>query len=679
MAQKYLLQNWIIGLFLIIAIGGLASDRLCAELPDNLVVNITANGRQREVVLHKYSIRAEDFRIRLWYQSRGYTVQTPPEITTYRGTVTDEPNTRVCAVIKPLTGLIVYAHAGKTPIWSLTDQKINDQPVGDPADDTVHDHEMLMDILTDGAIVQLDGDLALTQPSGYMPPFGPIQRAQMALDITNENLLTKYSGDWTEALADLEFTVNRYDDFMVRDVKMSFELTELVIRMDPFYDYEGSPLQQLRNHWSSEHSELNWDFAGGFITPKNWPSVHFGGVAYMPGKYFINVLFHENGHNLSAAHYLYGMDCMNGNRNAHWAALNAERIISRRNLLEDRFTDISAGEYTEPVHPYATPDLAVTLVNQPVEIDVLANDWDGNDDMVFVHSFTEITVPGGTVELVEGKLHYAPPQDYVGKDLIVYTIEDSTGLRNTDLVRIEVINGELAAYWELEETLRPSARSGTSIYALDASGHGHNGLLPVDYESVPGVFGKAVKIPAGSSMICDDSLILPSAPDQWVKPLWHSYPVEGQASNFFDPMDASFTLAFWFNATSFGSSEEPAVLFSKANRASLGYSITTDPNGIYFKIREWGGVYKTKELAWKNPMIPGIWYQVVMVINRNDDTLAAWIDGRRISNVVGLTRRSFICAGRTDLTMGGSTEVAFDDVQIFNKVFTIRDIHEILR
>jgi hypothetical protein len=601
----------------------------------------------------------------MWYQSRGYTTRTPPEIATYRGTVTGEPNTRVCGVIKPLTGLTIYAHAGKTPIWRVTNEDIPGQRAADPAETPVGEDETSMDTLANAATYLLDGTAEIVQPSGYMPPSGPIQCAQMALDIANEHLITKYSGDWTEALTDLEFTVNRYDDFMVRDAKMSFELTEVVVRMDQFYDYEAGPLKQLKNHWSAEHNDLNWDYVGGFITPRNWPSFNPSGVAYLPGKYFINVLFHENGHNLSATHYLYGKDCMNDNRNAHWAALNAERIINRRNRLENRFTDIDADQYTEPVHPYATPDLASTYVNQSVDINVLANDWDGNDDAIFIQSFTETTVPGGAVALVEGKLRYMPPEDYIGKDIIVYTVEDSTGLRNADLVRIEIINGWLGAHWQLEETLRSRGRFGDGTHAFDASGNGHDALLPEEYESVPGVLGRAIQIPAGSSMICDSRPIVPLAPDHWVKPLWHSYPVEKAAGNFFDPMDASLSLMFWFSTADFGNSEEPAVLFSKANRANLGYSIKADPDGVYFKIREWGGLYKARELAWNNAMVPGLWYHVAMIINRNDDTLTAWIDGQPVSGTVELTPGSFICAGRTDLTMGGGTEVAFDEVYIY--------------
>ncbi|MHC4679461.1 MAG: LamG-like jellyroll fold domain-containing protein [Planctomycetota bacterium] len=639
-----------------------------AELPEHLMIEVRASGRDRELNLHKYSIRAQGFRVRLWHQDLGYVTHDPPEVATYRGTVTGEPNTRVCAVIKPIKGLTVYAHAGKTPIFKATNVGITDQLAGAAVAATVvlgaqHAWQNGFD---DQGLAEFEEATAPLQPSGYIPPLGPVQRAQMAMDVANEKLLTSYAGDWTEAVASLEYTLNRYDDFMVRDTKMSFEITEMVIRMDEFYDYESGPLKQVKNHWSAEHSDLDWDFVGGFITPKNWPSFSAGGVAYVPGKYFINVLFHENGHNLSAIHHLYGKDCMNGNRNAHWAALSAERVINRRSVLEGRLTDVAAPMYPEPVHPYATPDLATTLVNQPVDIDVLANDWDGNEDAIFIHSFTQTTVTGGMVALANGMLRYTPPADYTGKDLIVYTVQDATGLHNTDIVRIEVINQGLTAHWEFEQI--------NSRNAVDSSRNGHRGRLPQNYESVPGVRGNAVKIPANSSMICDNTSILPPAPEHWVKPLWHSYPVEAAASNFFDPMNTGFTLAFWFKAASFGDSDDPAVLFDKANKANIGYAITADPNGIYFKIREWGGLYRNKKLTWNNRMSTRTWYHVVMVINRDDDTVKVWVDGQRVARKITLAQGSFICAGRNDLTMSGSKEVTFDEVHIFTKPLTEAEI-----
>ena len=139
-------------------------------------------------------------------------------------------------------------------------------------------------------------------------------------------------------------------------------------------------------------------------------------------------------------------------------------------------------------------------------------------------------------------------------------------------------------------------------------------------------------------------------------------------------MDASFSLKFSFNVIHFGDGEEPAILFNKANRADLGYSITTNPNGIYFKVREWGGLYKAKELVWSNAVQPGLWYHVTMVIDRNDNRLKAWVNNQFISESVKLTPGAFICAGRTDLTVGGNADVTFDEVYIYSAVLTPRGV-----
>jgi hypothetical protein len=39
-----------------------------------------------------------------------------------------------------------------------------------------------------------------------------------------------------------------------------------------------------------------------------------------------------------------------------------------------------------------------------------------------------------------------------------------------------------------------------------------------------------------------------------------------------------------------------------------------------------------------------------------------------------LTPGSFICAGRTDLTMGGNADVAFDEVYIYTAALTAREM-----
>lgn len=162
------LRNWMSALLVVLALDGFASERVCAELPDDLTVTVRTEGRERELHLHKYSIRARDFRVRIWYPGRGYATQALPEITAYRGTVTGEPNTRVCAVIKPRTGLTIYAHAGKTPIWRVTD-RLYDQPAVDPAESPASDDEVFIDVLLDGTVHQLYSNVAAVQSSGLLP------------------------------------------------------------------------------------------------------------------------------------------------------------------------------------------------------------------------------------------------------------------------------------------------------------------------------------------------------------------------------------------------------------------------------------------------------------------------------------------------------------------------------
>ena len=89
---------------------------------------------------------------------------------------------------------------------------------------------------------------------------------------------------------------------------------------------------------------------------------------------------------------------------------------------------------TNPV-PTASNDLATTVVDQPVNISVLANDHD--DDAITV---TATTTPahGSLVINPDGTIKYTPSAGYIGPDTFTYTITDAQGLTNTATVTVDV-------------------------------------------------------------------------------------------------------------------------------------------------------------------------------------------------------------------------------------------------
>jgi parallel beta-helix repeat protein len=86
--------------------------------------------------------------------------------------------------------------------------------------------------------------------------------------------------------------------------------------------------------------------------------------------------------------------------------------------------------------PAAQSDSAVTAVNNPVTINVLANDSDPDGDPLTIASFTQPS--HGAVSLVAGTLRYAPAAGYIGPDAFTYTISDGRGGTATAAVSVSV-------------------------------------------------------------------------------------------------------------------------------------------------------------------------------------------------------------------------------------------------
>jgi hypothetical protein len=93
--------------------------------------------------------------------------------------------------------------------------------------------------------------------------------------------------------------------------------------------------------------------------------------------------------------------------------------------------------------PVAVNDAATTNENTPVDIPVLANDYD-IDSPLDPSSITIVTnVQHGSVSInvMSGVVTYTPAKDYNGGDSFTYTIKDSGGLiSNVATVSIDVIN-----------------------------------------------------------------------------------------------------------------------------------------------------------------------------------------------------------------------------------------------
>ncbi len=86
--------------------------------------------------------------------------------------------------------------------------------------------------------------------------------------------------------------------------------------------------------------------------------------------------------------------------------------------------------------PEAVDDEAETLEDEPVLVDVLANDTDVDGDRLRVVAATPPT--HGTTTVEAGGVRYSPALDYHGPDRFVYTVSDPGGLTDTATVTLTV-------------------------------------------------------------------------------------------------------------------------------------------------------------------------------------------------------------------------------------------------
>ncbi|MCK6392377.1 retention module-containing protein, partial [Zoogloea sp.] len=87
--------------------------------------------------------------------------------------------------------------------------------------------------------------------------------------------------------------------------------------------------------------------------------------------------------------------------------------------------------------PQATDDTVAGTEDQPLIVDVLANDSDANNDPLVV---TSATAGNGQVTInPDGSLRYVPNPDFNGPDTVTYTISDGKGGTSTATVTINVV------------------------------------------------------------------------------------------------------------------------------------------------------------------------------------------------------------------------------------------------
>jgi len=99
---------------------------------------------------------------------------------------------------------------------------------------------------------------------------------------------------------------------------------------------------------------------------------------------------------------------------------------------------VQAGDVVANVAPILQDDSVGTAVNQPISIDVLANDIDPDGDTLVI---TSIEQPeNGTAEVVNSEVLYTPNQEFTGTNTIRYTITDGNGHIASAVATVTVVS-----------------------------------------------------------------------------------------------------------------------------------------------------------------------------------------------------------------------------------------------
>ena len=345
------------------------------SLPDTFSVTTSIDGQTKTLVLNRYSVRTPDYWVRTWDSTNGYVVvhdelngPTPYEVRTYRGYVSESPNERITAFIRPDNMLYAEGHHGKGRLWyagpvdvsgivggsAIPAPQSSTTSLSAPVQEEPAPGDNLAQDLPEGPAL-----LSVDPPhEPYLPPVG-IYQCEAVYDVPSR-MFDSWGSDVERAIAEAEYLFNKHDHFNVRDAKVHIPLSELVIRKEQFYFPADGAWSQFTSMLKSEWQSISRDWTGGVgFIHSNFPYNFSYAGGYAVGNnfyggnpaYAINALYHENAHNWRANHFYYGVDTMSGSY-PHHGEINAERVLYTREQeinIDGELAQVF--DYPTPMHP----------------------------------------------------------------------------------------------------------------------------------------------------------------------------------------------------------------------------------------------------------------------------------------------------------------------------------------
>ena len=509
------------------------------QLDDRVTVEVEVEGQTRTLVLDKNPSQNENLEVLLQQSDGSFETFDTSSSSSYSGTIAEDPNLTVSAVISPrgITAEVTDAngetafnlmplderdsngnaqHAvsttpidaadligGNSPLFELKEQETHSDGESsellefelDSDGHEGHNHEESSEELT---FEESDGETGTFVGVGEVvrAPDDSIDRALVfnevsvteaviGFDVTNESLREGYGGDPQRVVDNIEFFLNtnerdRNGDSIppnaiyTRDALIKMVAGTIIIRTDPeadpYADADGDVdvttqnLDRFRDRWNS-----NGDADGtGFEQFGTRQQRDHSAAVLLAGSsgradglarrgtlgqndrytitdgsrdgFWRGIARHELGHVFGLSHghgrletepsgsFVQGI--MSGNSRR----FNTDEVITaQREARESNSRTRQIGQITEHnVRPRPVrDDVTFDLSQDSLTIDVLANDYDANNDPLFLDRYHSTSVFGGTVEVSQGtgdrgqdELIYTPQADFSGTDTFYYWAED---------------------------------------------------------------------------------------------------------------------------------------------------------------------------------------------------------------------------------------------------------------
>lgn len=325
-----------------------------------------------------------------------------------------------------------------------------------------------------------------------------VREFEVGVEIGSAALLNNYPGSTTQqkvenAMLEAQNIPGNLDARYLHGAGIKHRLGVVIIRTgsDPFTVNNGNDsggLSAFRSYWNNlqanEGKAATHDLAVYHVraNPSGLAYVNSVGTSYRyalsasngPSSWADGTLVHEFGHSWSLGHvpsnpsnsyYESKPRDNNGSNTAGGSDVfvsvmhgGGSHNIGRLSTGEaNQVYNVSLGktQFGDPVTPVAVRPFghrdSVVAADTPVTIDVVANDYDANNDILDAQLLDTVSQQGGTISLSVGtgpggrnEIVYTPPVVTTGSDFFHYTVVDSTGKTDWGAVYIEsaVINAD---------------------------------------------------------------------------------------------------------------------------------------------------------------------------------------------------------------------------------------------